>query len=55
MANGKVVEIEDVETWETTVEKTTDSLQVKFYNSDCPHCHNMLPTFNPMQKNLKGK
>jgi hypothetical protein len=55
MANGKVVEIEDVETWETTIEKTTDPVLARFYNPDCPHYYIMLPTFNPMPKNLKGK
>jgi len=55
MSSEEVVEVDDVEAWETTVEKSPDPSLVMFYTHNCPHCHNMGPFFASYTKEFEGK
>lgn len=55
MAITNVVEIEDLETWETTVEKSSNPVLVMFYSPDCPHCRVMDPYFESYAQEFEGK
>jgi len=55
MSNEKVIEIEDIETWEMIVEKSSDLILVMFYSPSCPHCLLMEPYFNSYAKEFEGR
>ena len=55
MTAMKIVEINDVETWEKTVEKSSEPVLVMFHSPSCPHCHAMDPYFQSYADEFKDK
>lgn len=54
MTTDEVVEVEDVDSWESSVEKSKTPALVMFYSPTCPHCQMMEPYFNEYAKEFKG-
>jgi thioredoxin-like negative regulator of GroEL len=55
MPKLKVVEIKDIKSWESSVEKSSNPVLVMFYSPNCPHCHLMEPHFQFYAQEFKGK
>ena len=55
MSTENIVEINDIESWEANVEKSTNPVFAMFYNPDCPHCRIMEPYFHSYANEFKGK
>jgi thioredoxin 1 len=55
MTASKVVEINDIESWELTVENASNPVLVMFYNPGCPHCQVMEPYFESYAHEFEGK
>ena len=55
MKKTSVVEIEDITTWEETVEQSKNPVIVMFYSPTCPHCKVMEPYYAEYAQEFSGK